>query len=412
MTALLQAVGCDRLGCASTASGTATIHRRTVHRPQLAGRTAEGSATSTAGGGQRHGRTGSRGAPGDEARDRTFGPTRGVTIGTAPSHERSRLHRQGLLQGRSPSGSWWASLLAVVSFGAFRIALPDMSFGGLASLAVWTGCGWACSWAAPSPSGPTFAVSSTEPTAGAARWRRPGPTGPALVRPAEDLAHRGVLEHRWCASAITWRSTPPRSCRSASRAAAEGVGDHDLLDRGPGDPLDGGSREQPVGGGGEHAGGALGRDRVGGHHEGAAGVDHVVDEHAGAASRRRRPPPASTCVLHAPLTWRLCTMARSAPRTVGVALGDLGPAGVGRHHGDIALEVRRHPVDQHRHGGEVVDGPVEEALDLAGVQVDAHSDGAAPADGEQVGDELGGDGLTASALQGPGVRTRRRGTPP
>lgn len=30
-------------------------------------------------------------------------------------------------------------LLAVVSFGAFRIALPDMSFGGLASLAVWTG---------------------------------------------------------------------------------------------------------------------------------------------------------------------------------------------------------------------------------------------------------------------------------
>jgi hypothetical protein len=46
---------------------------------------------------------------------------------------------------------------------------------------------------------------------------------------------------------------------------------------------------------------------------------------------------------------------------------------------------------------EIVDGNVEEALDLAGVQVHG-DDVVAAGDGEHVGDELGGDGRTAHVL--------------
>jgi len=51
-------------------------------------------------------------------------------------------------------------------------------------------------------------------------------------------------------------------------------------------------------------------------------------------------------------------------------------------------------VDQHRHGGQVVDRTVKEALDLAGVEVDANQ-AAGPCLLEQVGHQLGRDGLTS-----------------
>jgi hypothetical protein len=57
----------------------------------------------------------------------------------------------------------------------------------------------------------------------------------------------------------------------------------------------------------------------------------------------------------------------------------------------------RHPLDEHRHGGEVVDGSVEEALDLTGVQVDA-DDALGTRDLEHVGDQLGGDRLASLGL--------------
>ena len=73
----------------------------------------------------------------------------------------------------------------------------------------------------------------------------------------------------------------------------------------------------------------------------------------------------------------------------------------------FSLEV----LEQHGHGEEVVDGAVEEALDLRGVQVDAHD--AVGAGGlEQVGDEAGGDRLAAAALlvlAGVGVERRDDG---
>ena len=61
--------------------------------------------------------------------------------------------------------------------------------------------------------------------------------------------------------------------------------------------------------------------------------------------------------------------------------------------GDVQLDVREHEGLR----VEVVDGKVEEALDLAGVQVHG-DDVVAAGDSEHVGDELGGDGRAALVL--------------
>ena len=51
---------------------------------------------------------------------------------------------------------------------------------------------------------------------------------------------------------------------------------------------------------------------------------------------------------------------------------ELAAAGVGRDHRDVAIEPLGEVLREQRHRGEVVDGEVEEALGLAGVQVDGH----------------------------------------
>ena len=130
--------------------------------------------------------------------------------------------------------------------------------------------------------------------------------------------------------------------------------------------------------------------------QGAAGADHVVDDHAGAALHltddlhRLHPVP---CALHPSLVHD----GEIGVEHVGVALGDLHPAGVGAHDDEVVGQVRLDVVDDHRHGGEVVDGSVEEALDLAGVQVDRHEPVGADG-GEHVGDQLGGDRLAVLGL--------------
>jgi hypothetical protein len=72
-------------------------------------------------------------------------------------------------------------------------------------------------------------------------------------------------------------------------------------------------------------------------------------------------------------------------------------ASVGRDHHQLALLVLADVVSQHRQRGQVVDRPVEEALDLAGVQVDG-DDPVRTGDIQQVGHQLGGDRLTRAAL--------------
>ena len=81
---------------------------------------------------------------------------------------------------------------------------------------------------------------------------------------------------------------------------------------------------------------------------------------------------------------------------LGVPLGHLHPTGVRRHHhgvvavgADVALE--------HRHRREVVDGAVEEALDLPRVEIDRHH-ALGPGGAEHVGHETGGDRLPSARL--------------
>ena len=97
-------------------------------------------------------------------------------------------------------------------------------------------------------------------------------------------------------------------------------------------------------------------------HEGAGGVDHVVDEHARAAVDLADHVAGLDRVARA-LDPALVHDGQVGVRGAGVALGHLHPAGVGRHDDEVVAEGR-HVVDQHRHGREVVDRAVEEPLDL------------------------------------------------
>ena len=76
----------------------------------------------------------------------------------------------------------------------------------------------------------------------------------------------------------------------------------------------------------------------------------------------------------------------------------LGTAGVGTDDDDVLIgKVLAYPAQDAGLGIEVIDGDVEEALDLGGVQV--HGDHVVAAGGLQhVGDELGGDGGAALVL--------------
>ena len=83
---------------------------------------------------------------------------------------------------------------------------------------------------------------------------------------------------------------------------------------------------------------------------------------------------------------------------VGVTLRDLHPTRAGRddHHVLVTLEIGQ-IIDEHRHRREVVDGAVEEPLDLTAVQVD-RDELVGTGRMEQIGDQPSGDGLSARRL--------------
>src|SRR5690606_28651825 len=120
---------------------------------------------------------------------------------------------------------------------------------------------------------------------------------------------------------------------------------------------------------GDDLGGTLGLQRRSGRAEGAGRVDDVVHQHAGLAG------DVADDVHH-----RGDVRLRPAlvdDREVGIvqALGDGAgadhAADVGADHDHVVGAVRAPDVgQQQRRGIDVVDGDVEEALDLVGVQVD------------------------------------------
>src|SRR5205085_3915756 len=71
--------------------------------------------------------------------------------------------------------------------------------------------------------------------------------------------------------------------------------------------------------------------------------------------------------------------------------GALHAAGIGRNHGQLRQVHAFDVIDQHRRGKQVIDGNIEKALDLHGVQID-HQGAVGAGGGKQVGDQLGADG--------------------
>ena len=151
-----------------------------------------------------------------------------------------------------------------------------------------------------------------------------------------------------------------------------------------------------MGGHGPDLGGAVVVEDVGRRGDGAGGVDHVVDEDAAPALDVT--DDAERLDALAVLGPRLVDDGEVGVEVLGELLGHLHAAGVGGDDDDVAR--RRSRAGSRSSTGmavQVVDRAVEEALDLAGVEVDAH-DAIGAGRVEQVGDELGGDRLAALGL--------------
>src|SRR6266446_3169087 len=171
-------------------------------------------------------------------------------------------------------------------------------------------------------------------------------------------------------------------------AERDGVGDDELVDARLGEARDGVAGEHRVGRAGEHERRSRAPHRLGRGRERARRVDHVVDDD-------RHPAVHLADDLH------LGDLVRArAPLVddgeVGVQAFGEGPrtldaARVGRDDGHVAPpDPPAEVLEQHGGGVDVVDRHVEEALDLAGVQVDRqHARGAGG--GDQVGHQLGAD---------------------
>ena len=147
-------------------------------------------------------------------------------------------------------------------------------------------------------------------------------------------------------------------------------------------------------GDGADAAGAVLHHQVGSLRDGAGRVDHVVDDDDVLALHVADDLHRGHLVGTSP---RLVAEHERAAQVLGVRVGALRATHVGRGD-DQVLEVEALDVGQHDAGGvEVVDGNVEEALLLVGMQV--HGDEAVDAGhAEHVGHELGADGHAGLVL--------------
>ena len=133
---------------------------------------------------------------------------------------------------------------------------------------------------------------------------------------------------------------------------------------------------------------ALFQQRLGCVHQRAAGIDDVVDEDTDA------PVDVADHVHHFRLAGALAALVDDGERRVDPLREGAGAhdaADVGRYHHDLRqIEALADVAHHHRRGVEIVGGNVEEALNLAGVEIDGeHAVGARI--GDQIGDELRGD---------------------
>ena len=175
-----------------------------------------------------------------------------------------------------------------------------------------------------------------------------------------------------------------------------GVGDDALDDGGVVQTLDGRTGEDAVGGTDVDVAGAHSLELLDVGAQGASGVDHVVVDDAGLALDVTDDAHDLGGVV---ARTALVGDGQVAAEHVGQLLGGLGTTHVrGDDNQVVGVEVHVVVVlAKQRQCGQVVNRDIEEALDLALVQVegdDAVDAGAL----EQVGDEAGGDGLARAGL--------------
>ena len=214
-----------------------------------------------------------------------------------------------------------------------------------------------------------------EPRPRAACRTTTGPAGPVPTNPPDQCAGSpfGVGSNR----RVTDPSVNTSLIAVASRGAIDStvslsiwrgdrqrVSDDDLGDGRVGQALRGGIGQDPVGGRHDHIPGALLEQGLGCLHDRPPGVDHVVDDHAGAALDVTDHLEHPHLVGHVRITALVDDRQRRA-QDVGPALGDTHPTGVRGDDGDrLALELVLDVVGQQRQREQVVDRAVEEALDL------------------------------------------------
>src|SRR5690606_1050303 len=153
--------------------------------------------------------------------------------------------------------------------------------------------------------------------------------------------------------------------------------------------------EYTVGDIGGDAGGALAQERFGSIAERAARIDDIVDEEAIPAGH------VANDVHHFRFPGAFAAFVDDCQRTIN-ALGEGSSANhaanVRRDHHDVLdVVVILDVAGQDRNGVEVVSRDVEEALDLAGMQVKGENPVGAGF-GDQIGDELGGDWCAGAGL--------------
>ena len=144
-------------------------------------------------------------------------------------------------------------------------------------------------------------------------------------------------------------------------------------------------------------GSAVLEERVGGLHDRAAGVDHVVHHDADAVAHVADNLEDAHFVGGVGIT-ALVNDGQRGTQDVGPLLGHAHATRIGGDDRDaVEVDACGDVVREEREREEVVDGAIEEALDLRGVEID-RDEAVGPGGLEQIGHEARGDGLAAAVL--------------
>lgn len=178
-------------------------------------------------------------------------------------------------------------------------------------------------------------------------------------------------------------------------AQGDGVCDDDPREDAVVEDVDGVAAEDAVGDNGHDLGGSIFREDLRGLGEGAAGVGHVVHQNGDLVPDVSDQHHAADDVGAGAL---LVDEREALVEAVGYRSRPLGTAGIGTDNDNVLVaQVLLDPSQDAGLCVQVVDGHVEETLDLAGVQV--HGDDVVASGGNQhVCDELGGYGSSALVL--------------